>query len=210
MTIAASNPDLTLECPDAIGVLETTAPVVAAARSVRIEPEAVARAADRLAGAQQRWQAPRARLGQTLSLARRPWPRGQCDAGARRAQFLLLGRSGPASLEDHLRGGSARRLLGARGRHQAGDRRRRAARSGTPISSPTWTRRTPTSIFHPTGVEQRTHPDVRHAHRQYARGRSRPLRASTTAGSARRSRLPMGAPRRWCSGWSTISPRSTT
>ena len=43
MTIAASNPDLTLECPDAIGVLETTAPVVAAARSVRIEPEADAR-----------------------------------------------------------------------------------------------------------------------------------------------------------------------
>ena len=50
MSTAATDLDLTLECPDAIGVLETTAPVVAAARTVRIDPEAVARAAERLAG----------------------------------------------------------------------------------------------------------------------------------------------------------------
>ena len=50
MSTVASNLDLTLASPDAIGVLETTAPVVAAAQSVRIDTEAVARAAERLAG----------------------------------------------------------------------------------------------------------------------------------------------------------------
>jgi hypothetical protein len=49
MSTTASSLDLTLECPDALGVLETTAPVVAAARSVRIDPDAIARAAERLA-----------------------------------------------------------------------------------------------------------------------------------------------------------------
>lgn len=42
--------DLTLEGPDTIGVLESTAPVVRAARAVRLQPDAVARVADALAG----------------------------------------------------------------------------------------------------------------------------------------------------------------
>ena len=50
MRTVADDLDLTLGCPDLIGVLETTAPVVAAARSVRIEPDAIARAAERLVG----------------------------------------------------------------------------------------------------------------------------------------------------------------
>ncbi len=49
MITAASTLDLTIEQPDPIGVLATTAPVVAAARAVRIVPEAVARAAAALA-----------------------------------------------------------------------------------------------------------------------------------------------------------------
>jgi hypothetical protein len=48
MVTAANALDLTIDGPDAIGVLETTAPVVAAARSVRIVPGAIARAADAL------------------------------------------------------------------------------------------------------------------------------------------------------------------
>ncbi|MGN6359153.1 MAG: queuosine 5'-phosphate N-glycosylase/hydrolase [Thermomicrobiales bacterium] len=49
MVTALNNLDLTLEQPDAIGVLETTAPVVAAAQSVRIIPDAITRAAAALA-----------------------------------------------------------------------------------------------------------------------------------------------------------------
>lgn len=49
MATVVGELDLTLEGPDALGVLETTAPVVAAARSVRIVPDAIARVADRLA-----------------------------------------------------------------------------------------------------------------------------------------------------------------
>ena len=51
MATVANQLDLTLERPDPLGVLETTAPVVAAARSVRIVPGAVTRLAERLAGA---------------------------------------------------------------------------------------------------------------------------------------------------------------
>ena len=50
MATTASELDLTLGGPDALGVLETTAPVAAAARSVRIRPEAIARVAGALAG----------------------------------------------------------------------------------------------------------------------------------------------------------------
>jgi hypothetical protein len=49
MITAANELDLTIEQPDEIGVLETTAPVIAAARAVRIVPAAVARAAEKLA-----------------------------------------------------------------------------------------------------------------------------------------------------------------
>lgn len=49
MIAAASTLDLTIDGPDLIGVLETTAPVVAAARSVRIVPGAIARVAAALA-----------------------------------------------------------------------------------------------------------------------------------------------------------------
>ena len=49
MVSAAPDLDLTLHGPDLIGVLETTALVVAAARSVTLAPTAVARAADLLA-----------------------------------------------------------------------------------------------------------------------------------------------------------------
>jgi hypothetical protein len=49
MAIAANGLDLSLEAPDTLGVLETTAPVVAAARAVRIDPAAVAREAGELA-----------------------------------------------------------------------------------------------------------------------------------------------------------------
>ena len=49
MVTVVDELDLSLEGPDALGVLETTAPVVAAARSVRIVPDAIARLADRLA-----------------------------------------------------------------------------------------------------------------------------------------------------------------
>ncbi len=50
MATTASELDLKLEGPDALGVLETTAPVVAAARSVWIRPEAIARVAAGFAG----------------------------------------------------------------------------------------------------------------------------------------------------------------
>ncbi len=50
MSTVADDLDLTLNGPDMIGVLESTAPVVAAARAVRIEPDAIARAAERLVG----------------------------------------------------------------------------------------------------------------------------------------------------------------
>ena len=50
MATTANGLDLSLEAPDALGVLETTAPVVTAARAVRIEPAAIARVADRLVG----------------------------------------------------------------------------------------------------------------------------------------------------------------
>jgi hypothetical protein len=49
MATALNDLDLTLEQPDTIGVLETTAPVVAAAQSVGIVPEAVVRTAATLA-----------------------------------------------------------------------------------------------------------------------------------------------------------------
>lgn len=49
MITTASTLDLTIERPDPIGVLETTAPVVAAARAVRIVPGAIARVAAVLA-----------------------------------------------------------------------------------------------------------------------------------------------------------------
>ncbi len=49
MTSAVSTLDLTIEQPDPIGVLVTTAPVVAAAREVRIVPEAITRVAAALA-----------------------------------------------------------------------------------------------------------------------------------------------------------------
>ena len=50
MAAAANGLDLTLEAPDALGVLATTAPVVVAARAVRIEPAGIARVAQALAG----------------------------------------------------------------------------------------------------------------------------------------------------------------
>lgn len=49
MITAANTLDLTIEQPDPIGVLATTAPVVAAARAVRIVPEAITRVATALA-----------------------------------------------------------------------------------------------------------------------------------------------------------------
>lgn len=49
MVTTANELDLTIERPDAIGVLETTAPVVVAGRAVRIVPQAVARVAAALA-----------------------------------------------------------------------------------------------------------------------------------------------------------------
>ncbi len=51
MATAMNELDLALDGPDTIGVLETTAPVVQAARSVRLYPEAIARIAERLAAA---------------------------------------------------------------------------------------------------------------------------------------------------------------
>jgi hypothetical protein len=49
MVTTAKQLDLSIEGPDEIGVLATTAPVVAEARAVRIVPEEVARVADALA-----------------------------------------------------------------------------------------------------------------------------------------------------------------
>lgn len=50
MTTATDELDLTLEAPDELGVLATTAPVVVAARAVRIVPAAITRVAETLAG----------------------------------------------------------------------------------------------------------------------------------------------------------------
>jgi hypothetical protein len=49
MATLAEMVDLTIEGPDTLGVLATTAPVVAAARSVRIVPEALAAIAKEVA-----------------------------------------------------------------------------------------------------------------------------------------------------------------
>lgn len=50
MATTLDDLDLTLTAPDELGVLTTTAPVIAAARSVRLAPDALARVAARLAG----------------------------------------------------------------------------------------------------------------------------------------------------------------
>ena len=151
-------------------------------------------------------QAGRARLGQALPLARRPRPRGQRDARARRAQLLLLGRSG--------RGRAGRSPTKARCSTATGRSRRRSsarstrtsARSGTPISSPNMDEEDADEIFHPAGVSSGRIPMfVTRIANMREVGRVL-LRASTTAGSARRSRRPGAAPPRSCSAWCSDFP----